>query len=181
MIIIDIQFFRINGKLEAKEIGYLNVRNGISHTFLIKPNTHVKNLSISDQKNIFWLTKNFHGLNFMCGISDLNDVKRVLVDLIACENVYVNGITKKNWLLAEFDEKKLNFEVFDIAKQNSGGDGGVGVGGGAGKSTLNVSIKKLKRDLNNSYSSCIFHNNSPSRHYCALQNTFFIRHGLSNK
>lgn len=169
MIVIDIQFFFINGKMEAKEIGFLNVKNGKSHTFLIKSDTHIRNLSANDQRNAFWLTKNFHGLHFMSGLSELSDVKKTLADQIACENIYVNGSSKKNWLLEEFDQKKMNFEVFDISDQN-----GEGV-------LPNISIKKLKRNLNYMYTTCIFHNNNNSKFYCAQQNTFFINHLLSNK
>lgn len=108
-IFIDLQGFKGNSNdFIAKEIAIV-FNNKEYMNFIIKPPFQYKYLLPERQKQVNWLTKNYHHLAWDEGSVTFKSVLKFLRDNTTDAQVYVKGVEKKMW-----SENMLNKNVINI-------------------------------------------------------------------
>lgn len=113
IVFIDVQGFRGNSNnFIVKEIAIVFNANEFIN-FIIKPPFEYKYLSSDKQKQVNWLTKNHHHLQWEAGSVTFRSVCKFIKANTMDSCVYVKGVEKKKWI-----EEILHKKVFNIENMN---------------------------------------------------------------
>ena len=104
VIYLDFQAFRVNNEIIVKELTILNQNFQFSHYIFSKPCDYIM-LTDKDKKQVEWLKKHHHGLDWSDGYisyEKLDDILKKEINDVVC----VKGNEKKKFL-----EKRLFYSV----------------------------------------------------------------------
>lgn len=110
---VDFQGFKSNtNKFIVKEFA-ITTKNVQFHDIIKSPYT-LHHLDIQHQRQVHWLTKNHHGLDWSNGFITLNELRRTIEPILHNKIAYVKGGEKTKWLKQILGNKRNICEIIDI-------------------------------------------------------------------
>lgn len=104
---VDLQGFQIDQGFIVKELA-IRIDSQMSH-FLFKSPVLYRNLSEKEKRNVKYVERRIHGLNFSFGYVDYYEIKAILWNhLKNVDLVFTNGHQKFNFLQNTFEELQLS-------------------------------------------------------------------------
>lgn len=114
--IVDLQGFKLlkNNEFICKEIAFLNVENGECISKIFAPPIPWIDLNRNDRRNILWLTRNHHNLEWCSGEIPYINLETDCYNILNEANkIYVKGEEKVKWLENLLYKKIINLEKFN--------------------------------------------------------------------
>lgn len=158
--IVDLQGFKNNSnKFIVKEIAILT--KNIKFHDIIKPPSPISELDYTHQKQVKWLTRNYHGIEWNDGFTTFRELQSTIEHILNGKIIYVKGAEKIIWLRRILGNKRNTFEIVDLESKN-----------------CSISLhKKNKSSTHMKFHICSKHkalqNNSFC--WCALQHVLILR------
>ena len=95
---VDLQFVRVGEEYFIKELAAINDDIQILHC-LFKPLFDYSLLPLKNKKQLFWLKKYHHQIDWEDGFIPYNQGKHIIdQELKKFKNIFVKGLEKKKWL-----------------------------------------------------------------------------------
>lgn len=113
--IVDLQGFKLreNNEFICKEIAILNIDSGDYISKIFAPPILWEDLNSIDRRNILWLTRNYHNLEWNSGEVPYIDLETICQNLLQNNEtgkVYVKGEEKTKWFKNIIHKKIINLE-----------------------------------------------------------------------
>lgn len=158
-VFVDMQGFKSNSnKFIVKEFAALT--KNIQFHDIIKSPCPLIYLDANHQKQINWLTRNYHGLEWNHGFINISELRRTIIPIFDNKTVYIKGVEKKQWLqqILGYDShicEIINLETFGCA----------------------VQLNKNNQDIYRNFHACKNHkaSNHQNNCHCAFRNVLILR------
>lgn len=121
LVIVDLQGFKLveDNEFICKEIAVINIKTDECVSKIFKPPFLWSALSNKNKKNVQWLTKYVHGLEWCSGDVSYDNLMTTIQELLSISEInkiYVKGLEKLKWLERFVCKKIINLEDFDCPK-----------------------------------------------------------------
>ncbi|EFA02615.1 hypothetical protein TcasGA2_TC008335 [Tribolium castaneum] len=111
VVFVDFQGFNYGNcsdTLTIKELAVFNTNKSEPKSFLFKPPEDLSTLPHRYQKQTDWLTHNFHGLSWNCGIYEYENLPEILHETTKnAKCIYVKGTEKRRLLLKRLPKTQI--------------------------------------------------------------------------
>lgn len=146
----DLQFYRVNGCYSVKEFALVTQDGRVAHYVFESP--PMIDWTRENLKNIDWVYRNHHGLNWFSGFVSHRESKEKIANSLRQGNViFVKGYEKMKFLEKNFNANVRNIENFGLAYK----------------------IKNVRNGI-----SCIHHRRNND--VCALRNVFYMKNCMNS-
>lgn len=112
--IVDLQGFKDDSNnFIVKELSFLT--QNIKFSDVIKSPYTFDALNLRSQKIAYWLTNNYHGLNWSEGYITIDELRKTITPIPQNKIMYVKGEEKIDWLRDIIDEQnKMNLLIVNL-------------------------------------------------------------------
>lgn len=102
---VDVQGFKLvsNNQFIVKELSFIDLNGDHFGHYHFKPPFPFPNLCDADKRQVVWLSKNFHGLDWNKGDTDYNVASKQLTSIAHKHSIYCKGLEKTQWILDLID------------------------------------------------------------------------------
>lgn len=113
--IVDLQGFKLhkNNEFICKEIAVLNIENGDYKSTIFAPPIPWTDLNNKDRRNVQWLTRKYHNLEWCSGHEPYINLETTCQNLLQnneVDKIYVKGEEKCKWFENIIHKKVINLE-----------------------------------------------------------------------